>query len=113
MCDEKLNQFTIKQDGAKQVAVVVDLENSLFAKFDIAERSHFFTESRTAYVENFSSKVHLLQNGNLQMRQTYFAESKHELQVSSLSFDVGFEKFNFFLQEAIFSRPQTYSFLLS
>ena len=26
MCEEKLNQFTIKQDGAKQVTVVVDLE---------------------------------------------------------------------------------------
>ena len=65
MCEETLNQFTIKQDGAKQVTVIVDLENALFARFHIAERSHLFTESTAAYAENFCPKVHLLQNGNL------------------------------------------------
>ena len=64
MCEEKLNQFTINQDGAKQVTVVVDLGNASLAKFHIAERSHLFTKSTTAYVENLPSKVvHLLWNG--------------------------------------------------
>ena len=67
MCEETLHKFTIKQDGAKQFTVVFDLGNALFAKFDIVESSHLFTESTTTYVENFSPKVHLLQNGNLQM----------------------------------------------
>ena len=31
-CEEKLNQFMIKQDGTKQVSVIVDLENASFAK---------------------------------------------------------------------------------
>ena len=58
--EEKLNQFIIKQDGTKQVTVVVDLENPSFAKFYIAESSHLFTESTTTYVGYFSPKVHLL-----------------------------------------------------
>ena len=32
MCEEKLNQFMIKQDGTRQVSVIVDLENASFAK---------------------------------------------------------------------------------
>ena len=86
----------------EQVTVVVALENALFEKttFHIAEHSHLFTELTTVYVGN------LLQNGNLQMRQTYFVKSKHELQLSLSSFDAGLEKFNFFLQDAIFLVPR-------
>ena len=32
MCGEKLNQFMIKQDGTRQVSVIVDLESASFAK---------------------------------------------------------------------------------
>ena len=46
MCEEKLNQFTIKKGGAKQVTVVVDLENASFAQFHIAKRSHLLLLSR-------------------------------------------------------------------
>ena len=61
MYEEKLNQFTIRQDSAKQVTVVVDLGNASLAKFHIAERSHLFTKSTKTYVENLPSKaVHLL-----------------------------------------------------
>ena len=95
MCEEKLNQFTKKQDGAKQVTVIVDLENALFAGFHIAERCHVFKESTAAYVENFCPKVHLLQNGNLQ---------------SSSSFDAGFNKFNSFLKGDIFLVPRVTRF---
>ena len=51
MCEEMLNQFTMKQESTRQVTVVVDLENASFAKFHIAERSHLSTESTTAYVK--------------------------------------------------------------
>ena len=83
LCLKEVEPVYSNQDGAKQVTVVVALENASFAKYQIAENSHLFTESTTAYVENFSPKVDLLQNGNLQMRQTYFVKLKHQLQVSS------------------------------
>lgn len=51
---------------------------------------------------HYSPSSHLLQNGNWQMRQTYSVKSKHELQVSSSSFDAEFEKLNLFLHDAIF-----------
>ena len=54
VCEEKCNQFTIKQNGAKQVTVIVDLKNASFAKLHIAKRSHLSTESMTVSVDNLS-----------------------------------------------------------
>ena len=61
MYEEKLNQFTIRQDSTTHVTVVVNLGNASLPKFHIAGRSHLFTKSTTAYAKNLPSKViHLL-----------------------------------------------------